>query len=179
MNYYPSRFVGYILYNYLTAIFNYRMPIYHVLGWISSMRSNKRKGVSPIISVLLLILIAVAAGVMTYVFVAGWIGSATTSTTVVQGQLSVDYADANASADTLTIYLRNVGGVALSIDSIYIEKAGGGLVTVYSPTTGNTLGPGDVTQLTVSASLNPGEVYTIRIATKEGTTIVFSVKAHS
>jgi len=54
----------------------------------------KRKGVSPIIATLLLILIAIAAGVATYAFVAGWISGATKNTNAQQASLQLDSAEA-------------------------------------------------------------------------------------
>jgi flagellin-like protein len=48
-----------------------------------------KKGVSPIIATLLLIVIAVAAAVVTYSFVMGITGT-TTGTTIAQGQLTYD-----------------------------------------------------------------------------------------
>lgn len=162
------------------------------------MKFSRRAGVSPIIAVLLLILIAIAAGVMVYAFVAGWVGSATSSTTVAQGQLSVDYADANAVADNMTIYIRNVGGVTVNIDSIYVSEAGGGEVPwdiVEDANTYNDYGnsypslnvatlsiePGAVAAIKIDFTTNgltEGQLYTVKIVADDGTTYVFSVKAH-
>jgi len=50
---------------------------------------KSKKGVSPIIATLLLIVIAVAAAVVTYSFVMGFIGTGTASQGQ-QGQLSMD-----------------------------------------------------------------------------------------
>lgn len=160
--------------------------------------ASRRRGVSPIIAVLLLILIAIAAGVMVYAFVAGWVGSATSSTTVAQGQLSVDYAFANATSENMTVYIRNVGGVNVNIDSIYVSEAGGGEVPwdFVNDTTGTivygnsypkidvntlTIQPGSVVAIVIDFStsgLNEGQLYTIKIVADDGTTYVFSVKAH-
>ena len=160
--------------------------------------ASKRKGVSPIIAVLLLILIAIAAGVMVYAFVAGWVGSATSSTTVAQGQLSVDFADANATAGNITVYIRNVGGVTVNIDGIYVSVAGGSELPwnnvtnasgtgfyakdTYPSTFGNlTITPGQVVPIIIHYNANvlsEGQLYTVKLVAKDGTTYVFSVKAH-
>lgn len=153
---------------------------------------NKRKGISPIIAVLLLILIAIAAGVMVYAFVAGWVGSATTTTTVAQGQLSIDVADANATAGNITVYVRNIGGVTVTIKSIYVVEAGGGIISWRNVTTGLDtytvadltikVAPGEVKKFDINFGnnvLKDGYLYTIKLVGEDGTAYVFSVKAHS
>lgn len=84
-----------------------------------------KKGVSPIIATLLLIVIAVAAAVVTYAFVTGFIGTAGTGATGQTGSMTVDsvYVQNNQSA---IAYVRNSGQKALTIGSAYVD---GQLVT--------------------------------------------------
>lgn len=144
------------------------------------MKFSKRAGVSPIIAVLLLILIAIAAGVMVYAFVAGWVGSATSGTTVAQAQLAIDYVE--GSGTLVTIYVRNVGGVSAQIDTIYVYEAGGALINVPStnPTLPVIIAPGDTQkfQLTLSMGLDSGNVYTVKVIASDGSTVISSFKAH-
>jgi flagellin-like protein len=144
------------------------------------LKKHLRKGVSPIIAVLLLILIAIAAGVMTYAFVAGWIGSTTKTTTVAQGQLAIDFAELDVGAGTAVIYVRNIGGVPVTINNIYVEDTSGSLMTLYS--TSISLNPGNVATISFSISgtgISDGDVYTIRVVAEDGSTAVVSVRAHS
>ena len=165
---------------------------------------RKRRGISPIIAVLLLILIAIAAGVMVYAFVAGWVGSATSSTTVAQAQLSIDFADAiDASApnkDNITVYIRNIGGSTVIIDSIYVTQSGGGEVSwnIVEKADDATvdygdsypelnlqdlaINPGEVMAINITFGINTlqsGTLYTVRVVAQDGSATVFSVKAHS
>ncbi|NIM44758.1 MAG: hypothetical protein GTN80_09135 [Nitrososphaeria archaeon] len=54
---------------------------------------KNRKGVSPVIATILLILIAIAAGVVVYTYAIGFLGTSTTTTQVEQSALSIDIAD--------------------------------------------------------------------------------------
>jgi len=88
-----------------------------------------RKAISPIVAVLLMILVAIAAGVMVYSFISGWIGGATTSTSSVGNSiLSVDYVYADATNDQLTLSIRNIGSGAAYLDKIYIKSDSGSYV---------------------------------------------------
>ena len=51
---------------------------------------KERKGISPIIATLLLILIAIAAGVIVYAYVIGFIGNSTSNSGGTTNTLSID-----------------------------------------------------------------------------------------
>jgi flagellin-like protein len=117
----------------------------------SSLKRN-RKGVSPIIATLLLIVIAVAAAVVTYAFVSGFIGKTTSSATGTSGSMSMDsYAVGSAGAGTnniVTMYMRNTGSTTLTIASAYVN---GVAATVAAGTGGSlTITPGTVEPIVVT-----------------------------
>jgi hypothetical protein len=108
------------------------------------MKSHGRAGVSVIIATLLLIAIAVAAGILVYVFVSGLAGSLTSGgvqhlTERVQMQ-SFNFAlSPQACACTgqiLQIFILNSGSASTTISSIYYD---GNLLTVSTPFTAATL----------------------------------------
>src|SRR5512137_1507750 len=72
-----------------------------------------KKGVSPIIATLLLIVIAVAAAVVTYAFVTGFIGTAGGSAQQT-GSMSFDIAQINPD-NSITVIVRNTGTKALTL----------------------------------------------------------------
>ena len=77
-------------------------------------RSNlqKRKGISPIIATLLLILIAIAAGVLVYAYVTGYIGSSTQNGGGTVDTLKLDIPptiSSKAGAFPVLAYIRNFG----------------------------------------------------------------------
>jgi flagellin-like protein len=78
-----------------------------------------QKGVSPIIATLLLIVIAVAAAVVTYSFVMGFLTPG--GTTTPQGILSVDSYNFDSGTDaTLTAYIRN-SGQTVTCSAVYVN----------------------------------------------------------
>jgi hypothetical protein len=104
------------------------------------MKFQRRRGVSVIIATLLLIAIAVAAGILVYVFVNGLAGSLTTGggqqTTERLQMQSFNFAlSPQACACTsqiLQIFLQNSGSSSTTISSIYYD---GNLLTITAPFT--------------------------------------------
>ncbi|RLG59883.1 hypothetical protein DRN86_03570 [Candidatus Geothermarchaeota archaeon] len=154
---------------------------------IRMMSLKGKKGVSPVIATLLLILIAIAAGVAVYAYVTNWIGGATGATAVAQGELLLDYADAIDSDDddNITAWVRNVGGVELVLTDAYVKYPNGTVKHNDNPAE-ITLPIGKVTKvvigenknISISLDLTKGDVYTVTLVCKDGTTLVFNVKAH-
>ncbi|MCK4320693.1 hypothetical protein KAW11_03670 [Candidatus Bathyarchaeota archaeon] len=77
---------------------------------------KSRKGISPILATLLLIVIAVAAIVVTY----AWVITFTVNVTGQDVQLREITTSWNSTANTITIYLTNQGTSDGKIDSVYI-----------------------------------------------------------
>ena len=77
---------------------------------------ESKKGISPILATLLLIVIAVAAIVITY----AWVITFTTNVTGQDVQLREVATSWNSTANTITIYLTNQGTSDGKIDSVYI-----------------------------------------------------------
>jgi flagellin-like protein len=69
-----------------------------------------RRAISPIIATLLLILIAIAAGVVVYAYVIGFVGSSTSSNGSGAMQLTADQISIKASTGVTTLVLKNIGG---------------------------------------------------------------------
>ncbi len=85
-----------------------------------------RKAVSPVISVLLMVSIAVVAALITYTWVTGFVG---TTTTKAGNALQIQSVKFNSSVPgvtgtngTLTIYVQNVGQGPLKIVGIYVNN---------------------------------------------------------
>jgi hypothetical protein len=108
------------------------------------MKFEHRRGVSVIIATLLLIAIAVAAGIIVYVFVNGLAGSLTTGggqqTTERLQMQSFNFAlspqACACSSQILQIFLLNSGSASTTISSVYYD---GNLLTVSTPFTAATL----------------------------------------
>lgn len=144
---------------------------------------KSKKGVSPIIATLLLIVIAVAAAVVTYSFVMGFIGTSTNPSGQ-QGQLTYDaytFVENDDNEYNLSVYIRNIGTKSVTISNCYI--GGVNINDLSSPTSNPTsnlsIAPG--TTKLVSAittqTINPGTGYTVRFVCTDGTILEFTAVA--
>jgi hypothetical protein len=67
-------------------------------------------------------IITVAAGVVVYGYTIGWLSSAEQNIRAPgSGQLQVDSAVADQSLGVVQVYVRNIGGEALTLDKIYFD----------------------------------------------------------
>ena len=124
---------------------------------------------SAVIASLILMLLAVAAGVVVYGYVMGWIGGATQTPTRT-GQMQFDSLSANAADDKITMYVRNVGATDLTVSSIYVEGAN----TLNSTT---ALHVEHVAGFTVNYTMTKDYFYEVSVVCKDGTTVAQSVQA--
>jgi len=143
---------------------------------------GEKRGVSPVIAVLLLIAIAVATGILVYVWVSNLAGSLTTGGgTQAAEQLQLEAYDfVTDKPTTLYLYLRNPGGINIEIDKIYVFQSGTG--TIYTATFNpSSVSPGASTKISVTLpsglNVESGYSYTVKIVTKTGAVFVFTVIA--
>jgi len=131
-----------------------------------------KKAISPIIATLLLILIAIAAGVVVYAYVIGFVGSTTGGSNGQNTQLSTDLVSIKAATGVTTMVLKNVGGTAAVLGSgIYLK--GGTLTNVvqqgWRVTLTSTSGaPTQITDIQVKQATDNSHV-TIQITQASGT----------
>jgi hypothetical protein len=145
---------------------------------------GSKKAFSAIIASLILMLLAVAAGVVVYAYVMGWVGGATTNPRM-SGHLSFDTTYANVSANTIKLALRNVGGTNLLVSNVYVQGTDfsssctiNGNTTLSTLTTGYTLNVQQVVSLVINyTGMSTGSYYNVQISCKDGTTISQSVQA--
>jgi flagellin-like protein len=83
-----------------------------------SRKLASRKGISPILATLLLVVIAVGAVVITYAWVITFTG---TQTTTAGKMIKFDSASIDAASDNVIIYVRNWGTEHVTIDTVYIN----------------------------------------------------------
>ena len=136
-----------------------------------------RRGISPVIAVLLLIVIAVAAAVLTYIWVVGYMGSLQQQSGTQQLQERIKIEAVKYADTTLTIYVRNIGEVDVTISAAYLINASG---TVIASNTGLTvdLDPGQVSgdndvQIK-NVDLSAGATYTVKVVTDKGTEATYT-----
>jgi FlaG/FlaF family flagellin (archaellin) len=135
-------------------------------------RKNK-KAFSAVIASLILMLLAVAAGVVVYAYVMGWIGSAQQNPTST-GKMQID--SITASTTTITAYVRNVGGVDLVLNRTYVNGNFVANGTDITATTGNL--PVQATgKLLLTYTMEKNKFYDVSIVCIDGTTLATSVQA--
>jgi hypothetical protein len=142
---------------------------------------KSKKAFSAIIASLILMLLAVAAGVVVYSYVMGWIGGATTNPRQT-GHLSYDTIYANATGQKINVAVRNVGGTNLVLSDVYVQGTNmtgscaiGGLTLTTNP---YNLTVQQVANLIVNyTGMAVGSYYSVQVVCKDGTMISQSVPA--
>jgi len=133
---------------------------------------KSKRGISPILATLLLIVIAVAAIVVTY----AWVITFTTSTSGQAGVVLTKDA-VNWQTSNVTIYVRNTGTSDTQIDSLYIGTSYENLVkrtTVTPPLPVSITRGGGTVALTVTFSGTSHTVYYFKIAPTQGAPLQFT-----
>jgi flagellin-like protein len=135
-------------------------------GLLRRISREKRHAISPIIATLILILIAIAAGVLVYAYVVGFIGSNTTNngggTSIIQVTNFCVSASTNCNGGSVYIAISNQGSVAVSVSSsnpveLYFNDVTKG--TTYSVACYS----GAPTAV-LAGGLNPGQTYSCSIS---------------
>jgi archaeal type IV pilus assembly protein PilA len=156
---------------------------------------KERKAISPIIATLLLILIAIAAGVVVYAYVIGFVGNSTTnpggaqSTISVQGCMS---SSTHCNGGAYYVIISNVGSTTLSsggIEQIYFQDITNPTASSISCTLSASLAPGS--QVTISSttgcsaltgstpSVSAGDTISIKVVAADGGSATDSFKVIS
>jgi hypothetical protein len=118
-------------------------------------------------------LLAVAAGVVVYAYVMGWIGG-TTQNPQRTGQMQFDSIYATAGTGKIKMYVRNVGGADLNLSKIYI----GGVDTANNTSfDGYSLAVQAVAYLEANCTMTKNYFYEVAVACKDGTSVSQSVQA--
>ena len=132
-----------------------------------------KKAVSPVIAVLLLVVIAVAAAIITYVWLTGYIGTLQQQSGTQQLQERLKIEGITVASNTITIYVRNIGDVKVNITSAYLLDTNG---TILAASTGLKvdLDPGEIETSSVniniaSVTLSNGRTYIVKVVTEKGT----------
>ena len=146
------------------------------------MNRRLRRGISPLIATVLLILIAISTGLLIYAFATGWIGSRTSLGAGPSSFIAIDAANLSVVSDTVnvTVYVRNVGSVSTNVTAIYVKDLSSGAVyanTIPNKIHGNggpgnlTIRPGEVKRISANIddlTLKKGYSYEVKVVTIDG-----------
>jgi len=138
---------------------------------------KSKEGISPILATLLLIVIAVAAVIVTY----AWVMTFTSSTTSQAGVFLRKDALSWPTNNTITLYVRNTGTEDGVIDAVYVGTSDANLVrqdnVTYSPSTGLVEADGGTVTITITYSWTSQATYYFQVAPKVGSPLEFNENA--
>jgi len=141
--------------------------------------TSKRRGVSPVIATLLLIVIAVAAAVLTYIWVTGYMGKVAgtveqTSTQQLQEKIKINAISVSNTSVTLSV--ANIGDTDVTISAAYVLTQGG--TSVCNSTSSVQIGKGTTQSVTITGcSLTSGTSYIAKAVTSKGTEATYTFTA--
>ena len=142
-----------------------------------TVRRYLRRGISPIIATVLLILIAIATGLLIYTFATGWIGGRASTGTGPTSSITIEAA--NISSKGVTVYVRNIGGVPTNISAVYVtDLSSGSVYADTSPTVDNPINPGEVKKVYADLSgftPSKGYSYEIKVVTSDGASATLTI----
>lgn len=147
-----------------------------------------RRGISEIVSTLLMLAIVVSLGVLVFTFASGSLGSlsqgfsnlVTSQGDAVKEQFVVEQAtftfSGTAGAD---LYVRNVGSVSSSLVSVYVVDQSTGDFVVQIPTsTSLTVGDFvDIPHTTISFAPAHGHTYSFTVTSSRGNSVTYDARA--
>jgi flagellin-like protein len=139
---------------------------------------KSRRGISPILATLLLIVIAVAAIVVTYAWVMTYMSSAGHEAGV---RLTVEAVNWPNNS-TIKLYVRNTGTSDATIDAVYVGTSSTDLQkqtsVTYNPENKVVKANGEtVMEITISYSWTSQRTYYFKVAPLTGPAAEFSAKA--
>jgi len=132
------------------------------------------KGVSPIIATIILVLIAIAAGVMLWLWVSGFITATPAQQPALNERIKIDAVNISSSKSKLSIYVRNMGSTNVNITAAYILTTSNTAIAYQTYSNGNVMiPPGQVKKIDMditsdSANIKPGYAYVAKVVTANG-----------
>jgi len=133
------------------------------------------KAISPIFATLILIAIAVIAGVVVYMFTSGTLATMTGGGTAAQEKVSVQGVSYTAGATTISVYAENTGSGTVTINGMIIKDASGNILQSATVLTNTALAAGSLVTVggTVTA-IAAGTAFTVTLTTTKGGSFVSS-----
>jgi flagellin-like protein len=135
---------------------------------------KSKKGISPILATLLLIVIAVAAVIVTY----AWVMTFTSSQTQQAGVFLKKDAGCLWKTGNVTVYVRNTGTSDAEIDIVYINEAPQTTVT-FDPSSKIVAKDGGLITIMITFSWTPNTEYRFQISPKVGERLSFTESSPS
>ena len=140
--------------------------------YINKLRKNA-KALSPVFAVLILIAIAVIAGIIVYMFTSGYLGTMMGGGTAGQEKVAIEAVECPA-VDSVVAWAKSTGGGPVEITEAILKDTSGQVVDVaQSVTNGGLPADGTLTNVGITFSgMNATTLYTVALVSKEGNQFV-------
>jgi len=125
---------------------------------------RSKKALSPIFAVLILIAIAVIAGIVVYMFTSGTIATMTGGGTAGQEKVAVQGVDVSANI----AYAQNTGGTNVTITDFLIKNSAGTIIDQGTTTGLLVVGGGLVPVQIETLNCIAGDSYTVTLVSSKG-----------
>lgn len=133
------------------------------------------KGISDTIAILLLIVVAVAASVVLYMWITGYNLPSQSQEKALQSMLKIEAVE--VEDDKLKVYVRNIGEFRAQIDTIYILSPSQTIITKLTPFEAPVeVEPGELVILVATSPVELDGNYLIQIGSTKGAMSVFRAK---
>ncbi|BEP17879.1 hypothetical protein PYJP_12310 [Pyrofollis japonicus] len=135
------------------------------------------RAISPVVATALLVLIAVA--VLLYTWVAGTVSNQPTSSATLQESILIDHISYDSHNNKLTIYVRNIGNMPVNLSAVYVINATNGSIIATNVSKSLfkvQVPPANVTKVVVNlgdTKLVPGSTILVKVVTREGVTATY------
>jgi len=138
---------------------------------------RSKKGISPILATLLLIVIAVAAVIVTYAWVMTFTTSQTGQAGAILGEVNTRFYDDSGTLK-IEVTLINSGSANAKISKVYFGISSGNLQELasgvtYDPTTKIVSANGGTIKITMTQTWSSGTHYYFKFVTEAGQTLPF------
>ncbi|MCW4047349.1 MAG: hypothetical protein NWE99_07300 [Candidatus Bathyarchaeota archaeon] len=138
---------------------------------------HQKKAISPILATLLLIVIAVAAIVVTYAWITTYMGSTTQNAGFIPYKANVNFFK-DGETEKITIDIGNSGNANGEIIQVYIgESATTATSQTTTPATPIPVTAGSIASFNVTYPWTPGKTYYFNIVPKSGAAYSFQEQA--
>jgi len=131
------------------------------------------RALSPIFAVLLLIAIAVIAGIIIYMYTSGYLSTMMGGGTAGQEKVAIQAVEVSGS--TVTVWAKSTGGGDVAITEAILKNAAGQTLEVLPLGTAVTLladGTIDDIVCAFTTTLDPGSTYTVTLISRAGNQFV-------
>ena len=138
---------------------------------------KSKKGISPILATLLLIVIAVAAVIVTYAWVITFTESTTSSAGAVLTVENVRFY--TSGSDYVEVIVRNSGTADAKIESVYVGTSDSNLIQKFATFVPGTqmVTAGETLNVTIQQDWTDGQMYYFKFGTEEGISLPFNREA--